>query len=219
MEKSKLGLDLDIVTNETFENDDIKETIVQYGENFLEIERYLRQSTSSPQALAVGEEIEKGKIIWNENPAIGDYVGWVNIRDGKHSPEWKPKTQYTTGQEIKAVPDNGNIYTCVTAGKSMVETPYFQVGNGVEFYDANGDKWFPNYNYEVNDVVFAVNGSKLFYYICETAGLTATTEPSWSSFQVGTTLIDGSVVWRKEATVKWKQSGTSASFRPFGKIE
>ncbi|MGE8033864.1 hypothetical protein [Lysinibacillus sp. NPDC093692] len=219
MEKTNGGLELDITTNTTFDNDDIKETIVNYGKNFSAIEKYLRESTSSPNNLAVGQMIEKGKIIWNENPVIGSYVGWVNIREGKHAPSWKPNVNYTVGQEIKATPDNGNIYRCVTAGKSMVNSPTFLQSEGVEFYDAIGNKWFPNYNYKVNDVIFPTNGSKLYYYICETEGLTGENEPVWSSVVTGTTVIDKSVVWRKEATVKWKQVGISSEFRPFGKVE
>ena len=219
MEKSKGGLELDIVTNDTFDNDDIKDTIVGYGENFLAIEKYLKESTNTPETIAIGQDTPKGKIIWNDNPVIGGYIGWVNIREGKHAPSWQPKTYYTVGQEVKATPDNGNIYKCVTSGRSMVNNPTFLVGNGVEFYDVNGYKWLPNYNYDVNDVVFAVNGSKLFYYICETAGLTDVNEPAWSSVLSGNTVIDGSVVWRKEPSIKWKQVGVSSEFRPFGKIE
>ncbi|OXS74298.1 hypothetical protein B1B04_09230 [Lysinibacillus sp. KCTC 33748] len=219
MEKSNGGLELDIVTNNTFDNDDIKETIVGYGKNFSTIEKYLTEAIEKPEDLPTGQVIEGGKIIWNKNPVIGGYVGWVNIREGLNAPSWKPKVNYTVGQEIKAKPDNGNIYRCVTAGKSMVHSPTFLVGEGVEFYDANGNKWFPNYNYQVNDVIFAVNGSKLYYYICETAGITGTSEPIWSSVLPSSTVVDGSVVWRKEATVKWKQVGISSEFRPFGKVE
>lgn len=219
MEKTKHGLNLDIVTPSTFDTDDIKETIVSYGNNFSELEKYLKESATSPETISTGQLIENGKIIWNRNPVSNGYVGWVNTREGKHAPEWKPKTRYTVGQEIKAVPDNGNTYTCVVAGRSMANVPTFAVGMGAEFYDANGNKWFPNYNYQVNDVVFAVNGAKTAYFICETAGLTDNVEPIWSSVLAGSTLIDGSVVWRKENTIKWKQSGKSSNFRPFGKIE
>ncbi|MFJ3387495.1 hypothetical protein [Lysinibacillus sp. NPDC086135] len=219
MEKTNGGLGLDITTNSTFDNDDIKETIVNYGKNFSAIEKYLRESTSSPNNLADGKKVEKGKIIWNENPVVGSYVGWVNIREGKHAPNWKPNVKYTVGQEVKALPDNGNIYQCVTAGKSMVNTPTFLVENGAEFYDAIGNKWFPDYNYKVNDVVFPTNGSKLYYYICVTEGLSDTSEPTWSGISAGTTFVDNSVTWRKEVNIKWKQVGTSSEFRPFGKVE
>ena len=219
MEKTTGGLELDIVTNTTFDTDDIQETIVSYGQNFAKLENQLKVETSRPDDIEFGQHVEIGKKLWNSNPNVGDYVGWVNIREGKHCPAWKPKEHYTVGQEIRATPDNGNVYKCVSAGRSMIKNPTFLLGNGVEFYDAVGNKWFPSYNYEVNDVVFALNGSKLFYYICETAGITDTSEPDWTSVLQGTTVIDGSVVWRKEANVKWKQIGTSADFRPFGKIE
>lgn len=219
MEKSTGGLGLDIVTNATFEDDDIKDTILGYSQNFLTIEKQLLEATSSPDKLAFGQQVPLGKIIWNDTPVDNGYVGWINIRIGKHAPQWQPKKQYTVGEEIRALTDNGNVYRCVTEGRSMAIEPTYLIGNGVEFYDANGSKWYPNYNYQVNDVVFAVNGSKLFYYICETAGITSSTEPSWSSVLKGSTVIDGSVVWRKEATVKWKQVAKSAKFRPFGKIE
>lgn len=218
MENTK-ELSLKITTNASFGNDDIKDTIVNYGENFKKIEKHLTESTARPDSMATGQFFESGKILWNQSPAIGDYVGWVNLRDGYHAPLWQPKKNYTTGEQVRAVPDNGNVYECVTAGRSMATNPTFLLGNNVEFYDANGASWRPNYNYQVNDVVFAINGSKLFYYICETAGITGVGEPSWASIAKGTTLIDGSVVWRKEATIKWKQVAVASNFRPFGKVE
>lgn len=219
MENTTGGLNLEITTTETFELDDIKETIVNYGKNFIDIEKYIRGGELSPEETADGNVVTKGKIVWNDNPTIGSYVGWVNIRTGVHAPEWKPDQAYLAGSVIKAKPDNGNIYTCTVAGKSMSNNPTFLVGTGIEFYDAVGDFWYPDYVYNVNDVVFPTNGSKLFFYVCQTAGITNGTEPSWSSVATGSTVINGSVVWRKEATIRWKQSGVSAGFRPFGKVE
>lgn len=212
-------MNLIITTEATFDSDDIKDTIVGYGENFKKIEKHLTEKTNSPELLAVGQYFSKGKMILNQNPNIGDYVGWVNTRNGLHAPSWTPKTNYTIGATIKANPDNGFVYQCVTAGRSMFNNPVFLQGDGVEFYDANGNNWIESYNYQVNDVVFATNGSKLFYYICETAGISDVSEPSWSSINSGTTVIDGSVVWRKEANIKWKQIDNACDFRPFGKIE
>ena len=212
-------LGLKITSNTTFESDDIKETIVGYGENFKKIEKHLTESTIEPDSIATGQFFEKGKILWNTAPTIGDYVGWVNIREGYHATLWQPREYYTIGERIRAVPDNGNVYECVSAGRSMAKTPNFLMGEKAEFNDVNGNVWYPNYNYQVNDVVFATNGGKLFYYICETAGYTDSSEPSWTNVANGTTVIDGSVVWRKEATVKWKQVEKSCEFRPFGKIE
>lgn len=210
---------LKVTTNSTFATDDIQQTVVGYGENFKTIEKYLTETTTSPELIATGQYFEKGKILYNRNPVIGGHVGWVNIREGYHAPLWESKKVYTVGEQVKAKPDNGNIYQCVTAGRAMANSPTFLTGKNVEFYDANGNKWFPNYNYSVNDVVFAVNGSKIYYYICETAGYSSSSEPSWASVQAGTTVIDGTVVWRKETTIKWKQIDVSSNFRPFGKIE
>lgn len=212
-------MELKITNDLTFATDDIQQTIISYGENFKKIEKHLSETTPSPELMATGEFFNNGKILWNETPSIGDYVGWVNVREGYHAPTWQAKKSYGVGEEIKAEPDNGNIYRCMTAGRAMGKTPYFSLGENTEFYDANGNLWNPNYNYQVNDVIFATNGSKIHYYICETAGYSSLTEPSWSSIAKGTTLIDGSVVWRKEATIKWKQVSKSSDFRPFGKIE
>lgn len=219
MDTSTGGLNLKITSSTSFDTDDIKDTIVNYGKNFLDVEKYLRGSYSTPEDVADGNVYEKGRILWNRDPVIGSYVGWVNTRTGTHAPNWKPKQEYLVGSQIKAIPDNGNVYTCTVAGKSMPNNPTFLVGVGIEFYDAVGNSWFPSYVYNVGDVVFASSGSKIFYYTCETAGITSGTEPSWSTIPVGGTRIDGSVVWRKENTIRWKQSGISAGFRPFGKVE
>lgn len=219
MEKTTGGLELDVVTENTVDDAEIHETILAYSDNFIKIENELKQTVSSPDTLATGVEIPKGKIIWNSNPQIGGYVGWVNTRKGKHAQLWKPDKIYVLGEEVTANPNNGNIYRCTVAGRSMMNNPSWQYGTGVEFYDASGNSWMKSFVYKVGDVVFSTNGSKLFYYICVTAGLSSNIEPSWSAALSGTTIVDGSVVWRKEPTVRWKQVGVSAEFRPFGKVE
>ena len=219
MEQTTGGLNLSITTADTIEADDIKNTIVKYSENFVSLEKYLKSSASSPSLIPVAVSIERGKIVWNSTPSVGSHVGWVNIRDGQLVNPWEPKQDYSLGDKVKPPTDNGNVYECIIAGRSMVKTPTFLIGNGVEFYDANGGVWMSNFNYQVNDVVFSTDGSKNFYYICETAGYSSLTEPTWNTTPSGSTLIDGSVVWRKEQTVRWRQSGGSAEFRPFGKIE
>lgn len=210
---------LKVTTDATIETDDIRETIVEYGKNFEKLDYQSADSGSNKEDMKSGKSYELGKKVWNANPSIGDHVGWVNIRDGIFANEWKPLKTHLVGDYIRAVPDNGNVYQCVTAGRTMANKPTFLTNKNVEFYDAKGNKWMPQYNYEVNDVVFETNGSVVFYYICETAGLSSTNEPNWNSHSSGVSFIDGSVTWRKEKTVKWKQVGTSANFRPFGKIE
>lgn len=212
-------LSLKISTDATFEDDDIKQTIVGYGENFKTIDEVLAKSASNSEDLNIGERYGYGVRVWDSTPSIGEYIGWVNVREGVYAPEWKPLEEYVLGELVRATPDNGNVYKCIVEGRSMMNTPTFLTNDNVEFYDANGNKWSAEYNYEVDDVVFSTDSSSLFYYICETAGLSSTEEPDWGNTPVGTTVIDGSVVWRKEKTVKWKQVDDACNFRPFGKIE
>lgn len=212
-------LDLKVTTNTTFEEDDIQLTIVEYGKNFKKIEYAISESGSDVDDLLIGHRYEQAKKVWDSNPLPAGYVGWVNLREGVYAPEWEPLKNVSLNDLMRAKPDNGNVYKCVTDGRTMQNTPTFLTNPNVEFYDANGNQWRREYNYEVDDVVFAVNGSVIFYFICETAGLSALAEPNWDDMPVGTTSIDGSVVWRKEKTVKWKQIDVSCNFRPFGKIE
>lgn len=45
------GLKLNITTESSFEDDDIKNTIVEYGNNFSKLEKYLKDSTQSIEDL------------------------------------------------------------------------------------------------------------------------------------------------------------------------
>ncbi|MGG0667642.1 hypothetical protein ABE073_03845 [Lederbergia citrisecunda] len=213
------NLELKVLTSTSFPDEDMEETIVGYSDNFRKLEYILADDVANKEELEIGHRYELSKKIWNALPSVGSYVGWVNVREGLYAPKWAPLKQYALNDLIRAVPDNGKVYRCITDGRSMNRTPTFLTNDNVEFYDANGNPWMPSYNYEVDDVVFATDGSLLFYYICETAGLSSTDEPDWRSITLGTTTIDGSVVWRKEKTIKWKQVDTSCNFQPFGKIE
>lgn len=210
---------LKLTTDATFETDDIKQTIVEYGNNFQKLEYAVSDTGESVEDLIVGHRYELAKKVWDANPQPAGYAGWVNLREGIYAPEWGKLKNYSLNDLIRAKPDNGNVYKCITDGRSMITTPTFLTNVNVEFYDANGSKWIPNKNYELGDVVFSLDSSVIFYYVCETAGLTETDEPLWSNVPVSTTVKDGSVVWRKEKTVKWKQVDASCNFRPFGKIE
>ncbi|WP_107838613.1 hypothetical protein [Metasolibacillus meyeri] len=211
-------LGLKIVTENTFEEDDIKETIISYGSNFKIIETALEKKANSIDNIDT-DTYKIGQVIWNSTPSINTYIGWVATRNGVHAAHWKTKREYMIGDLVRASPDNGYIYECVVDGKSSVTPPSFLSGLNQEFYDAQGADWRTTYNYQVGDVVFSTNGSRLFYYVCETAGISGVTEPSWSGVQNNTTLIDGSVVWRKAKTIRWKAVNYSCEFRPFGKID
>ena len=220
MEVSTGGLDLKLVTEASYGTDNIKETIISYSDNFTKLEKALKESVTAPSLIPLGQEYDTGVIFWNGAPSTGSYIGWVNTLKGLQVNPWQPKTEVKIGDKVKSIPTNGNYYTCISEGRTVALQPVFYVGAGVEFSDASSAVlWKPNYNYEVNDIVVQTDGSKIFYYICETAGYTNSVEPSWTITPIGSTLIDGSVVWRKEKAVIWKQAGNTAEFRPFGKID
>lgn len=212
-------LNLQISSDVTFLTDDIKQTIVAYGTNFTKLEDVVADSATTTEGMVVGQLYPYAKRLWDSTPLANGHIGWVNLREGVYAPEWQQIKSYLVGDLIRAVPDNGNVYECIVKGRSMVNNPTYLTSAGAEFYDAYGNMWMPGFNYAVNDVAFSTDGSKIFYYICETAGLSSTVEPNWSLVPEGTTTIDGSVVWRKERTITWKQKSVSSNFRPFGKIE
>lgn len=220
MEISKGGLDLKLVTEVSYDNDNIKETILEYSENFTKLEDAVKDSVTSPTLIPIGITYKIGHILWNAVPSMGGYIGWVNTSEGEQLNIWQSKKAYAVGEKIKGTLSNNNAYTCISDGVSVAIPPSFPIGEGTEFSDASGASvWKPNYNYELNDIVIQTDGSKIFYYICETAGYTNSNEPSWALTSIGSTLIDGSTVWRKEKAIIWKQTGKTSVFRPFGKIE
>lgn len=218
METSK-NLSLNIVTTTSIKTDKIEDTLIGFGDNFKKIDKVLGNSMSSVAMLKVGTRYMLGERFWNSAPTIGMYIGWVNTREGIHATEWKPLKNYTLNETISAKPDNGNIYKCISEGRSMRNTPIFSTSANAEFYDAVGTNWMDEYNYDVNDVVFPTDGNKNFYFICETSGFSSEIEPNWDSVTSGTTTIDGSVVWRKQKAIRWQQVDTSCDFKPFGKID
>lgn len=214
---NKLGLK--ITTPLTFDTDDIKDTITSYGNNFEVLEEEVTDSIGDITNLTSGRLYKYGKRMWDNTPLLGGFIGWVNVREGVYAPEWRKNTAYLVGDYMRATPDNGNVYQAVVNGKSMMKTPTFLTNPNVEFSDATGNQWMSTYNYDVDDVAFPTDGSTTHYLVCETAGLSDTSEPNWTTIPVGATATDGSVVWRREKTVKWKQVAASCNFRPFGKIE
>lgn len=219
MEETSI-LKFKITTDSSFDGgDDIKDTITEYGENFIKIENEFSEEVEKLSDISMGNFYRLGKKIWNKHPDIDDYIGWVNIREGTYAPKRKISTLYNEEDLIVPESDNGNVYKCISDGRTSHNQPTFLVSSGVEFFDAEGTNWVSEKNYTVGDIVFPVDETKLFYYTCETSGLSGLSEPSWNNTSVGSTLIDGSVVWRKEKNIKWKQVGTSCNLRPFGKIE
>jgi len=213
------NLGLKITTPSSWSEDDVKETWLEYGKNFGIIDKIIADSTGNPEELKIGQLYSYGARLWDNSPTIGEHIGFVNVREGVYAPKWEPLKKYTVGDYVRPTTDNGNAYQCVVGGRSMNKTPTFLTNKNIEFYDAIGNQWMANYNYEVDDVVFSTDGTKVYYYICETSGLSDIVEPKWDTVNEGITHIDGSVVWRKEKAIKWKQVASASNFRPFGKIE
>lgn len=212
-------LELNITTAATFEDDDIKQTIIEYGNNFKALEQYVKNATDSIDELDDNRLYKVGHILWNKTPVSGSFAGWIVIREGIQAKQWLANKKYSIGNLVKPPIDNGGLYECVVEGQSSTTSPVFLNTLNQEFYDVAGATWRSEFNYEVGDLTFPTNGSKLYYYICETAGYSSTTEPIWSSIQNDTAFIDGTVVWRKAKNIIWKKVGTNCEFRPFGKIE
>ncbi len=212
-------LKLNITTESSFEDDDIKQTIIEYGSNFVKLEKYLKDATPSIEDLSDNKYYPIGHILWNKAPVTGSFIGWVVTREGIQAKKWMPNKNYSIGNLVKPPTDNGGLYECVVNGKSSTTPPTFITSLNQEFQEVTGKSWRNEFNYEVGDLVFPTSSNKTYYYICETAGYSSPIEPEWSSFQNDTAFIDGSVVWRKAKNIIWKKVGTNCEFRPFGKIE
>lgn len=56
------------------------------------------------------------------------------------------------------------------------------------------DEWVASTAYSVGDTVEPTTGNG-FRYVCSTAGTSDSSEPTWPTSGLGTTVVDGSVVW------------------------
>ena len=90
-------LDLKIVTEDTFEQDDIKETIINYGKNFSKLEKYLKSTVQSIEDLNENIFYAIGHVIWNKTPAFGSHIGWVATREGIHAKSRIRNKDYVVG--------------------------------------------------------------------------------------------------------------------------
>jgi hypothetical protein len=199
--------------------DFILDTINQMAENFEKLDGMIDESAMFLNSFLVeGKSYNIGKRIWNSQPSIGDNVGWVNIRTGKHAPEWTSQKAYKVGDKVISVGNNGHVYECLEDGFSAILEPVFTtVANSIAL-DFNGkDVWNASYVYNVGDIVVATNGNQSHYFICEISGVSGTTEPTWTNTE-GVTVNDNSILWRTHKTAKWKEVGASCEFREFGMI-
>lgn len=132
------GLKLNITTESSFEDDDIKNTIVEYGNNFSKLEKYLKDSTQSIEDLGDNKYYPIGHIMWNKVPASGSYIGWVVTREGIQAKKWLPNKNYSIGNLVKPPVDNGGLYECVVDGKSSTTPPTFITSLQQEFPEVSG---------------------------------------------------------------------------------
>lgn len=195
--------------------DEIESTIRELGDNFKKLDDisddYVTEIPTS------GDFLIK-KRLYNDIPAVGKYVGWVNTRTGKAAPKWQRLKSYKNGDYIVPDVDNGHVYICIQTGYSGYTEPIFQVSSGIEFLDNRlASSWAATTQYKLNDIVLPTVDNGRFY-ICIQTGESGDKEPTWQQVD-GSTTYDGNASWASYRITKWKEAGAAAFFRPFGKIE
>lgn len=206
----KLGL-----TKPDWSVDEIGPSLDAIAANFEKIDEVSPDYADSPP---IAGYWEKKHIIYANNLAIGDYVGWINVRTGVASPKWERLKSYRNGDLIVPAKDNGHYYTCIQTGYSGLLEPILPVSTGGEVQDTRkANTWSPNNYYNVDDIVLPMLDNGRFY-VCIQSGESGDVEPQWSLVD-GTTTYDKNAVWHGYRIAKWKESGPAALFRPFGKIE
>jgi len=161
---------------------------------------------------------ERNKKIYYINPSSGGYIGLVNIRAGEAAPNWSSIRAYSVGDRVQPTSNNGHYYTCIQSGNSSPFEPTWLVASGTTTEDTkNKTTWQPRFAYKHNDIVVPTILNDRFY-VCTVAGTSGASEPNWSTTS-GIATTDNGVVWMTYRIVKWQESGVSANFRPFGKIE
>lgn len=196
-------------------DDEIHQTILDLKNNFLKLDDNADIFMDNAPTSGFWKI---NRRIYKKNPSIGDYVGWVNLREGVAAPVWQSLTSYTVGDLIVPVDDNGHYYECIQSGYSGVNVPTFPTSSGSTVRDIHGyETWTPSKNYNEGDIVIPYVDNNRFY-VCTVAGFSGTTEPTWSLVD-GEPVTDNQVVWVGYRIVTWREKGVSAHFRPFGKIE
>ena len=212
----KLGLM--ITTEDTWNDDDVKETIVSYGNNFQEIENYFLTQGNGLASVTTGKIYPLTCRLWNSQPKVGEPIGWVNIREGAYANPRKQNTNYPKGSLVASVPDNSYYYECISAGRTPNRTKPFK-NTSDPFYDVTGVQlWRPNQTYDVDELVMARDGDQTYYMQCTKTGMSGSTEPIWKNHVNGPSVVDGSITWNKEANPRGHRKSTSALFKPFGVI-
>lgn len=195
-------------------NDEIHQTIVDLGNNFLAIDRNAELQQSHYPTTG---HWNIGARIWNSAPSIGSSVGWINVRTGEAAPAWVNLTAYSVGDLIVPNQDNGHYYECIQSGRSGVNEPIFPLSAAGTIKDIHGSTtWQANKRYELNEIVIPTLENNRFY-LCTVAGTSGGVEPNWTTTD-GTSTDDHEVVWLSYRITVWQEKGVAAHFRPFGEI-
>ncbi|RXZ78209.1 hypothetical protein EBB07_29585 [Paenibacillaceae bacterium] len=196
-------------------NDEMAQTISDLATNFELIDQYSDVSLDDYPKTGTWD---KNKKVWNKNIKIGEYVGWVNLREGVAAQEWEVLHHYTIGELIHAPGNNGHYYKCIQTGYSGVKTPLFPVASTATVNDTRGaSTWLPTKFYDLFDIVLpSIDNGR--FYVCSVAGVSDTSEPNWATPSLSTTR-DSSITWTAYRITRWEEQGVSTLFRPFGKIE
>jgi len=195
--------------------DEKHQTIQDLANNFQKLDDVSERYTSSPPTS--GNHVVSQRI-WNNQPSVGGFAGWICTRTGRAAPKWVGLTSYSIGSIIVPTADNGHVYECIQAGYSAVLEPSFPVSGGAEIQDTRGaTTWIPNKSYNFQDVVFPTVDNGRFY-VCTVAGDSGIFEPVWAASD-GLTTTDGTVVWSSYRIARWREAGIATMYRPFGKIE
>lgn len=195
--------------------DEIHQTIYDLAENFQKIDDVSEIYMSSIPNSGYWMKYQK---IWNTEVDIGSNIGWINIREGQSAPKWESLKSYSVNDLLVPTENNGHYYKCIQGGYSGVTEPIFPTVEGQSVEDIFGSQtWQASVDRDVNDIVVPTIPNNRFY-VCVTAGTNGTTEPEWPLVDEDE-VIDGDVVWKGYRICVWEESGISAHFRPFGKVD
>jgi hypothetical protein len=195
--------------------DEIHQTIADVATSFQKIDDAAELYKDAIPTTGIWNKKQR---VWNGDPAIGEYVGWVVVRTGQAADKWSSLYPYTIGDLATPLLDNGHVYKCIQGGTSAVSAPTFPVVTGAIVEDRQGSSgWQAATDYVVNSIVTpsVPNGC---FYVCESVGDSGSSEPLWAATE-GDVTIDSGLTWRAYRIVKWEEVGTSALFKGFGKIE
>lgn len=214
MTTAKLGL------NNVSINDEIQDFVQKLDDNMNILDSaYVTSADTLEQGLTKGKDYLQGDKLYNKFPNINEYIGWVNIRDGKFAPNWVANKQYSVGDMVIPNVNNGHIYQCVEDGTSVATEPTFPTSpNGLVDDLDKAQTWQQSTVYNVGEIVTKSTHVYDYYFLCTVTGLSGVTEPVWTN-NISTSVIDNSVTWLSFKVAKWKEVGASCEFRPFGKIE